>query len=363
MQINRETLLRTLESVSAGLATQAKALVAQSSSYVFRDGKVYTFNEEILCSSDSPFKIDGCVKAKEFRELIQSLPDEDLEMDVIDGNKITIRGNGKGKRKMKFAMDERLPENEDPANVVDTPQKWTPLSSDFLAGVDFVKDCVLDDNAAKSKPNLLILTFIHIHPEYVESCDESQIAHFPTKTGVEREVVIRGSSLAKISGRNFTHIGETDSWIHFKNQETGQSVSIRRFLDDYPDLSGHLQELQGMSKFTLPGGLEEVIKRAALCAQSDVAGNHITVDLRSDGMIVEGTGLYGEFKELKDLVYKGTPLRFRIDPKILTKVVKTTSDCDVIGEGSGEDWVGRIRIKTAKFTYIACTIPARNPAA
>src|SRR5687768_12406403 len=57
MRVDRENLLRALESVTAGLAH--REIIEQSGSFVFKDGNVITFNDEIACTATSPLKIQG----------------------------------------------------------------------------------------------------------------------------------------------------------------------------------------------------------------------------------------------------------------------------------------------------------------
>jgi hypothetical protein len=47
-QVNREVLLQQLESVQAGLSS--REIIEQSSCFVFKDGNVVTFNDEVSCS-------------------------------------------------------------------------------------------------------------------------------------------------------------------------------------------------------------------------------------------------------------------------------------------------------------------------
>ena len=56
MKIDREEFLKQLESVLPGYST--KEVIEQSSCFVFKKGRVYTYNDEIACSQTTSLKLE-----------------------------------------------------------------------------------------------------------------------------------------------------------------------------------------------------------------------------------------------------------------------------------------------------------------
>ena len=82
MIINREELLKQLESVLPGLST--REIIEQSSCFIFKDETVNTYNDEIACSQKSVLKIEGAVQALPFISLLRKLKEEELEKETED---------------------------------------------------------------------------------------------------------------------------------------------------------------------------------------------------------------------------------------------------------------------------------------
>lgn len=330
MRVQREPLLKILESVTPGLSS--RETIEQSSCLVFTGGRVITFNEEILCSRKSPLDFEGAVRAKPLLDLLSKLPDEEIELMQAEG---VMRVKGKG-RKSEIRMESEVML---PMDTVEIPENWRQLDLAFEEGVSLVHDCASTNTAE------FILTCIHIHPEYLEACDRFQIARFPMKTGIDTPILVRAASMRKIVGYSMAEVSETAGWIHFRNAE-GLTLSLRRFLDEYKSLDKFVSS-EGTTPITLPGGLEEVVARAEIFSGENAVGNHVTVDLKPDNIIIEGDGASGWFKEQKSVVYSGNPVRFTIAPKLLVAVTKRSNEC-----GVGE---GRLFIDTGVFKYVTCT--------
>ena len=66
--------MHKLEAVSPGLAT--REAIEQSSCFVFKDGRVMTFNDEVACSIDCELGFDGAVAAKPLRSAVWALEAE-----------------------------------------------------------------------------------------------------------------------------------------------------------------------------------------------------------------------------------------------------------------------------------------------
>jgi DNA polymerase III sliding clamp (beta) subunit (PCNA family) len=331
-RVNREALLRALELLTPGLST--RETIAQSSCIAFRGDRAFTFNEEVLASVSSPLTgLNGAVKAKPLLDLLSKLDDSDLEIEQT-GNELRLKGSGK-RSSIRMEAEVLLP-----VEAVEPPGEWRKLDPEFCEGVNTVHPCAGTDNSKFQ------LTCIHIHPDFVEACDRFQVARFPVKTGVAGPILIRADSLRKILGCGMVEVSETTNWIHFRS-EGGLQITLRRFLEDYPNLSEMLNS-DGMKKITLPGALEEIVGRAEIFSGDVGAGNLVSVSISAEWIIIAGEGVSGKHEERKPVMYLGDPIKFQIPPKLLVAITKRSLEC-LVGER-------RLLVDSGKFIYCTCTM-------
>ncbi len=327
MKISREVLLKKLEAVSPGLAK--KEIIDQSQCFVFQDGKIITFNDEIACSVESPLKIEGPVPAEPLLNLLRRLKEDDLEITQKDGELI-IKGKG---RRAGISMEAEILLQ---VEGLEQPEKWKKLPEDFIEAIGIVGTC------ASSDESQFIITCVHIHPKWVEAMDNDQAIRFPIKTGLKESILARWSSLKHIHGLDMTEMAHTDSWLHFRNP-AGLVLSCRRNEEQYPDLSGILGA-KG-TKITLPKGLEEAVVKAEVFAKDEIGDSFVTVNLTKGRLTLEGRGASGWYQERKKISYSGEPLKFMVSPVLLVELSKRANECMVCENC--------VKIDTGKFTYIS----------
>lgn len=330
MRINREELLSVLESVSPGLAT--REMIEQSSCLVFTNGSVRTFNDEVACFRKSPLEIEGAIRAAPFLLLLNKLTEDAIEIEVTESG-LLIKGK---KRKANLVMEKEVSLS---VESIELPEEWKSINSEFSEAVRITHSC------ASSDESQFTLTCVHIHPDYLEACDRFQVARYFVKTGLKESILIRAESIKKILGYDMTEMSETGSWLHFRNP-AGLILSLRKHIDEYKSLDEFLKK-DNVSPTTLPGGLEEVVTNAEIFSSENTAGNKIIVDIKADRIIIEGQGVYGWYKEMKQIQFSGEPIKFKISPKLLIEVSKKSNEC-----GVGK---GRLFVDTGKFRFAAST--------
>lgn len=335
MRVDRENLLRTLESVAAGLAN--REIIEQSGSFVFKDGYVFTFNDEVACIAKSPLNIKGAVKAKLLLDYLSKSPDENLEIKIEEG-KLYLAGKN---RKTTFVMEAEIML---PIEHVEMPEEWNEINLEFSEAVKTVYDC------ASTEESQFVYCCVHVTPDFVETSDRFQIARYMLNTGISADILIRADALKNIIGLDVVEFSETNNWIHFRNK-AGLTISVRRYVDEYLDFTPHLVP-DGTEPITIPAGLDEVVNRTQLFSREDAHSNVVRVDLKPDQVIIEGSGPGGNHKERKKVVYTGTPIQFTIAPKLLIEISKKSNECRV-----GEN---RLFVDTGKLKYATCTSIAES---
>ena len=333
MRINREKLLSVLESVNAGLAT--REFTEQSSCLVFHNGNVITFNDEIACFRESPLKIEGAVKAATLLALLNKMPEDAIEINVEETS-LVIKGK---RRKANLVMEPVALDTQ--SIVFPEDDEWRKLDSEFSDALSVACPCISSDESEFK------WTCVCIYPNHIQASDRFQIARYFVKTEISEDVIyVRGESIKKIIGYDMTEMGETKSWIHFRNP-AGLAMCIRKHVvDDYPSLESFLSK-DNVTPMTLPGGLEEIVGTAEIFSSENSQGNKVTIDLKSDKLMIEGHGVYGNYKEMKVIEYAGDPVTFRISPKLLIEISKKSNSC---GVGNG-----KLHVDTGKFVYASST--------
>lgn len=328
MKVNREDWLLALKSVSAGLAP--REIQEQSTCLIFKEGLVFTYNGEVMCSARSKLdkKIQGAVKAVPLVATLEKLPDEEIEVTQTD-SELIISGK---RRQAGVTMEaEILLLTEE----VDKPTKWVKLHEDFADAVGIVKDSACNDASENT------LTCVHIHPKWIEACDRFQITRYKMPTGVNEKTLVRKESIKHIVGLGMTELCETKSWLHFRNPN-GVTISCRRFVEEFPPLADYLK-VEG-TETALPKGLQEVVDRAEIFSKEVSDNNQVHVELRKGLLILKGMGISGWYQEKKKLSYDGREFSFMINPKILAETAKKSNKC-VISQD-------KIKVEGGKWKYV-----------
>ncbi len=327
MRVKRTDVLKQLEAVTPGLAK--KEIIEQSHCFVFLDGRVVTFNDETAVSVKTDLDLTGAVVAEPLLALLRKLDDEELDVEVVDGE-LLVRGK---KKRSGIRMESTVTL---PVEGIETPEEWYKLPEGFLQAVGIVQSCVSRDASQ------FILTCIHIHPDWIEATDTFQIARYCLKTGVQTPLLIRQAALKNVVGVDVTEFSVTENWFHFRNP-LGLMLSCRRNTGKYPALSQYLQ-VEGV-KIELPTGIDSVIDKAQIFSAGDDY-NLITVELRSGKIKITSQGSDGWYGEVVEAKYAGDEIKFRIVPMLLTEIVRKAKEC-MISQG-------KLLVDAGKWVYCTC---------
>lgn len=328
MKVKREKLLCALETVSPGLS--AKEIVEQSGCFVFRGGQVITFNDETAYSAKCKVGFEGAVLSAPLLALLRKLSEDDLEVTATEGE-IRIRGQ---RREAGVRLEQEITL---PVEGIEEATEWKPLPEGLLDAVNVVQSCASADESQ------FVLTCVHIHPEWVEACDNFQLARYPLDTGLSKPTLIRRTSLKGVVGMEFSEFSETDNWLHFRKAD-GLTVSCRRYMEQYPSLDGFLKA--GGVVVAMPKGLDVAVAKAQVfCEDKDAA--RVTVELRSRKARVSGMGANGWFRETLTAEYDGEELQFVIDPRLLLEIIRRAEKIEV--------QPGKLSVSGGRFSYVTCT--------
>lgn len=315
MKIEREELLTQLQLVQSGLSS--REVIEQSSCFVFEGGWVKTFNDEVACRIRTEVTFEGAVQAKLLLMTLERLKDKFLRVRVNDDGELEFLGKNKN-----FAV-VRDAEIFLPIDRVEKPPKdtWTRVPEGLIEALRLVGGCVSSDESR------FMLTCVHLHPDYVEACDNLQIMRCRIKTGLKESVLVRGSSLKDLVQLGATKMAQTKTWMHFRNAK-GLIFSCRQYAEKYPCLD-ELIQLEAGKAISLPKRVAEATDMAEVYA-SDRAGEPlVSVRLTNGMMKVSGRGLAGWYREVTKVVYQGPKLVFFIAPHLLRHVCENYASAQI----------------------------------
>lgn len=317
MKIKRADLLKILSRVEGGLTT-AREIVSQSSCFVFTAGLVYTFNDEIACSCPLPkimSDMDCAVAAKPLLDLLQKMSEDEIELEETDGV-LLVKGARK-RAKIRMESEVLLPIED-----IDEPVEWWDLHPDFCKAVSACVACAGKD------VNAFILTCIHLHPDFLECCDNAQMLRWFQDTGFEEPVLVRAESIRKIAKMDMVEASVTDSWLHLQDADQ-MRFSVRLHKETFHDLNALVDASSTGNPATLPTGIAEAVERANVFSSENSGNNQIKIDLKKGILKATGEGVNGIYEEIRDVKYSGPPISFIIAPELLSEISEKHNDCTI----------------------------------
>ena len=312
MRMSKSKLIAALTAVSPGLS-KGRETVPQASCFVFRDGLLQTFNDEVHCEVELDLGFTGAVPSKQFAEVLGKLTEDEVDIGV-SGKELRIKGKNR-RAGIRIEEEVLLPVDDIPLPdddaMVDIPD------ADFSGAIAMVATCAGKDDSR------FALTCIHITGGFIEACDNYQMMRFWTSLPIEGEYLIRREAAEPLAGLGVERIGATSDWIHFDCQN-GLRYTARGYVDDYPQLDKIFAEKAG-EKIIFPSGFKEAVERASLFS-AERAVDQVRVDMKEGRIRIKGEGTVGWFEEVKKVAYEGPDMSFLIGPELLVKFSERHSE-------------------------------------
>ncbi len=221
-----------------------------------------------------------------------------------------------------------------PIDQVDEPGEWRKLPDDFADAVGMVHNCASQDQSA------FALTCVHVHPKWVEAFDGFQTCRWKIDAGIEEPYLVRSSSIKHVTQLGMAEVSETKNWLHFRNG-SGLVLSVRRYVEEYPQDIGLFLKGDKGTPVQLPKGLAEEADRAAVFSSENADSNYVTVEMRDGKVRIKGVGITGRYEAGKKLNWSGGDMQFLIAPALLAEIVKRHSECHMTASRlmvSGKNW-------------------------
>lgn len=313
--MKKADLIKALNVVAPGLAP--KEIVEQSNSFVFINGRVGTWNDEIAVSYPIDIGFEGAVQSKELLALLSKVKDDDIKVYFDNGE---FRVDGK-KFQSGIRMDQEI---SLPLDFLNTEVEWTKLPSDFLAGL---KICMFSTASEKFS---IMLSNIHAKGNILESCDNYRMTRY-TMSSETDEMLVPAASARHLINNSFDLVGTTPGWLHFSKEGGDVMYSCRTYEDPYHNLDQWMN-MKG-NPIRLPEELKEVLARSNVFSFSDGLQDQVLVTINSKEVIVRGENEHGWLEERADVKMRGKQvLRFRVSAAIMRDILSITNKATVSEE-------------------------------
>lgn len=330
MKVDRKQLYSTLLQVTPGL--DSKEVLEQSNSFIFKNGYVYSFNDEISVRSKIDVGFEGIVPAPRLIQLLGKMSEDEIDITLKD-SVLYIKGKGK-KAQITIQRDVILPIDE-----VEIPKKFKEeVPGEFQeALVGSTLTCCRDLTSPK-------LTCVHVFDGKVESSDNFRGSRY-TIPEFGEEFLIPLRVVNQLSKFDVRKIALTDNWVHFRCQ--GNTVfSFRRILEQYPDLDKAGLFRQKGTKFKIPEELNEALSRTGIFSKAEFEQDEtVMVSIQKGKIKVQASCETASYEEVLSCTVKTKEdLSFEIHPKFLQECGKNTTA--YVNENA-------LSIKSGNFQYVA----------
>ena len=353
MKVDRKHLLTTLGHLKPGLAN--KEIIEQSTSFIFTEGKVLTYNDEVAVQAPvEELGFVGAVKAKEFISLLEKLKDDEIDLSVPSGAELLVKMK---KSSAGIRLEQDTTAIHDIIRGVGEPAEWWELPATFLPAALF---CSFSAGSDMTKPLLTCLCF---SGRDVWASDNFRATHYDMGAAAELQfqepLLIPASIIKDLRGYAPIEFSMTNGWAHFRN-DAGVIFSCRVMEGTYPEdvirkivLAGDEAKAQ---RVKLPEGVTEALERAGIFSSSSTLkvanDNRVSISLEEGLLTLRGEGAAGWFEEESRVRYQGAPVEFEVSPDVLQEILTYTHEA-TIGERV-------LRFKGENFTHAVAVLAGKG---
>jgi DNA polymerase III sliding clamp (beta) subunit (PCNA family) len=330
-KISITELKTALNLAKAGLAKNE--MVEQTTSFIFKDGKVMTFNDEISvnCPLDIG-EIEGAVKADEILAFLNRFKMDKKIIVLQKDNELQLKV---GKSRAGFVLQGEIILL---LEEVEKAEDWQEINADFRKGLKF---CAA---AASRDMSRLALTAVHLKDKKMEASDGYRLIEYDLVYNNQKweEVLIPASIISSVLAIKPTAISVTGNWVHFKNEDN-VVLSSRVLEGKFPDTE-HLLKVSGIeAKFPTEEQIKEVIERAKVFAKRELEINEsLNIQFSKGSCKISSQSEYGWFRESVKVASK-QEFSFDITPYLLQDILSETGEFIFNSEEfkimfAGENW-------------------------
>jgi DNA polymerase III sliding clamp (beta) subunit (PCNA family) len=310
MKTNRQELLSILNKVRPGLA--AKEIVEQATSFLFLDGQISAYNDDVLVSHPGGDGLRGSVQSSQLISLLSKLSDDEIDIETTETEMVIKGGTSEAGLALQAEISERI---KAAMSDLVIEHEWKTLPDGFA---EILQQACFAAGQDMTKP---MLTCVHVTSQYAEACDNYRMARiaFPKRSRI-KDLLLPARNIQNLSQYTPTQYAQGIGWMHFKNAD-GVQFSCRTMEGQYPDLS-KLLSVKG-AEIQFPEDTLGALERSGVFLDDIAIGNEAcTVILSNDTLDVSAKGIVGWIKEKLPMTYQGDKIEFQVLPKALQSILK-----------------------------------------
>lgn len=294
-------------SVKSGLSS--KELIQQSNCFIFQEGRVLTYNDEISVSTPFDADFTCAVPAAPLMSVLSKFKGDTVEMNVVDGE---LKLNcGKAKTGIKIHADITIP-----LGAVVPPETYHAANPDLPLALGMVAHSCGKDTSRYT------LTCVHVSPSHVEACDGFQATRYSLKTeGLD--LLIPQTAAKHLSGLKISEVGTNNGWMFCKSGEL--TFACRTYQEEYPSLDAFMNN-KG-EPITLPSVILSSLEGASCFA--DIENKAIKIEIKDGKVTVKAENDAGWFEEQSAEVEYTGEKTILINPLFLATLLKHGSNCEL----------------------------------
>ena len=333
MKIQSKDLKEAMELVIPGLTSATD--IEQGNSFIFKDNKLITYNNEVSISFPLKNDLDCVVESGALYSFISKIKECELDIKVV-GGELLLKA-GRSKIGIPINTNENAPVIEEIKK-----NKWISISKSFFDGLKFVKDGCGKDFSFP------ILNCIHINNKVMEASDGFKVITYKIKDKLEFEVLLPLAAALIVIKINPNFVYSNNGWLFFTS-DNGLIISCRALKEDYPAIKD-IMKVKG-DTIIFPVVINEIIGKAEIFAKRERKEMEtINIELTKSKFSLSSKGDSGWFKEeVKNDEYKGKEIKFTLPPYLLKDILKTSSSC-IVNKNKikfkGDNWsyVGLLKV-------------------
>ena len=320
-KFDRQELIAVLDKLKPALAT--KAIVEQTTHYLFMKDRIATYNDEMCCAEKYPIGFSGSVKAEEFYKLLSKSSAKKVDLDLQEGQvKVRVGSSSFG-----LAYMEEGEAHKKVSSLGHDELKWRPLPEDLKNGLIL---CSFSASKDMTRP---ALTGVYVSGDNVLSSDNYRISWYRLHDELRRKFLLPASSVVHLVNYDVNEYCLTDSWMHFR--EGDFVFSTRLLSEEFPEKAKEFFPEEVGECFELPQEMGNTLDKALVLLQDDFlldkevsitfSQNEVVCDVKKKdvGWLTEKTEMEAGPKE---------DVSIKVNPIFLKEILKKTTKLSVISE-------------------------------
>ena len=335
MKIKTKDFKEALDIVKPGLAS--KELISQTTSFVFAEDSVVTYNDEIcIVAPLANMGFTGAIKSEELYNFLGKVKVEEINLDITE-TAIEMKA---GRATVGFALATEITL---PLDELVVREDWEKLPKKFNKACKFAVQATSDDS---SNPKINCV-FFDSKKGHIAATDNYRLVRFDLRRKIPfKTTLIPASAIKEVIKLKPVMASQGNGWIHFKNEDE-VIISCRVYNETFVDINSVIDaDREDGLLFTFPEQTVEVLDRAIVFSSANAKVNNIeSVELTFKGKFlkIESKTDNAWFKESIPVKgYKGDEFNFKITPYLLKDILADAGACMIyqyLLKFESEDWL------------------------